>query len=68
MCGDAVKNNYLLIYVPDQCETQQMCHEGVLVNCRTLKSFPDCYKNQQMCNKAIGSYPHAIEMHLINMT
>ena len=67
MCGHAVKKHYLLKYVPDQCETRQMCHEDVLVNCRTLKSFPDCYKNQQMCNKAIGSYPHTIEMYLINI-
>ena len=26
-----------------------------------LKSVPDCYKNQKMCNKAIDNYPHALE-------
>ena len=32
MCEHAVKKYYLLRYVPDQCETQQMCDEGVLEN------------------------------------
>ena len=27
----------------------------------TLKSAPDCYKNQEMCNKAVHDYPHALE-------
>ena len=24
----------------------------------TLNSIPDCYKNQEMCNKAANNYPH----------
>ena len=32
MCEHAVKKYYPLRYVPDQCETQQMCDEGVLEN------------------------------------
>ena len=31
-CEHAVKKYYPLRYVPDQCETQQMCDEGVLEN------------------------------------
>ena len=27
----------------------------------TLKSVPDCYKNQQLCDKAVENYPHALE-------
>ena len=27
----------------------------------TLKSVPDCYKNQQICDKAIENYPYASE-------
>ena len=27
----------------------------------TLKSVPDCHKNQEMCNKAVDNYPHASE-------
>ena len=30
MCEHAVKKYYPLRCVPDQCETQQMCDEGVL--------------------------------------
>ena len=26
-----------------------------------LKSVPDCYKNQEMCNKDVDNYPHALE-------
>ena len=32
MYEHAVKKYYPLRYVPDQCETQQMCDEGVLEN------------------------------------
>ena len=24
-----------------------------------LESVPDCYKNQQMCDKVVDNYPHA---------
>ena len=24
------------------------------------KSVPDCYKNQEMCNKAVDNYPHTL--------
>ena len=27
----------------------------------TLESVPDCYKNQQMCNKAVDNQPHALK-------
>ena len=30
-------------------------------NSGTLKSVPDCYKNQQLSEKSIGNYPHALE-------
>ena len=32
-----------------------MCEKAILENDETLKSVPDCYKNQEML------YPHAIE-------
>ena len=25
------------------------------------KSYHDCYKNQEMCIKAVDNYPHALE-------
>ena len=27
-----------------------------------LKSFPYCYKNQQLCDKSVGSYLHSSEI------
>ena len=36
-----------------------MCDKVILENGGTLKS--DCYKNQEMCNKAINDYSHALE-------
>ena len=36
-----------------------MCYKAVLEGDGTLKSVHDCYKNQEMCNKAVDNYPHA---------
>ena len=33
----------------------------ILENGGTLKYVPDCCKNQEMCNKAVANYPHALE-------
>ena len=33
----------------------------ILENGGTLKSVLDCYKNHNMCNKAVDNYPHALE-------
>ena len=52
---------YLLRYVPDQYETNQICEKAILENDGTLKSVPDCYKNREMCNKSINNYPHPLE-------
>ena len=42
MCKNAVKKlPYLLKYVPDQYETQQMCGKAILKNGGTLKTVPD---------------------------
>ena len=38
-----------------------MYEKAVLENGETLKSVPDCYKNQEMPNKAVDNYPHALE-------
>ena len=37
-----------------------MCHKTILENSGTLKSIPDCHKNQEMCNKAVNNYPLAL--------
>ena len=62
MCRHAVKKlPYLLRFLPDRYKTQQMFDKVVLENDETLKSVPDCNKNQEMCNKAVDNYPHALE-------
>ena len=35
-----------------------MCCKAIQENAGTLN---DCYKNQEMCNKAFENYPHALE-------
>ena len=37
-----------------------MCDETILENGRTLKSVPDCYKNQEILDKTVDNYPHAL--------
>ena len=32
-----------------------MCDKAILENGETLKSVPDCYKNQQMSDKAVDN-------------
>ena len=32
----------------------------ILENGGTFESVPDCYKNQEICNKAVDNYPHAL--------
>ena len=34
---------------------------SVLENGGTLESVRDCYKNQEMCDKAVDNYPHVLE-------
>ena len=38
-----------------------MCDKAVLENGGALNSVPNCYKNQEMCNKAVDNYRHALE-------
>ena len=39
-----------------------MYNKVILENGGTLKSVPDCYKNQEMCNKAVDNYPNSLEV------
>ena len=41
--------------------TQQMCDESILENVVTLNPVVDCYKNQEMCNKAVDNYALTLE-------
>ena len=58
MCRHTVKKfPYLISSVPDWYKTQQMREKLYLENGGTLKSVPDCCKNQKRCNKAVDNYP-----------
>ena len=56
MCKHAVKKlPYLLRYVLDRYKTQQMFKKAILENFETIRSVPGCYKNQEICNKAVDN-------------
>ena len=38
-----------------------MYDKSILENLETLKCILDCYKNQEMCNKVVDNYPHALK-------
>ena len=38
-----------------------MCNKAILENGGTLKSVPNCYKNQEMHNKSVDNDNHALE-------
>ena len=62
MCKHAVKKlRYVIRYVANQYNTQQMHYKGILKNDGTLKSVSDCHKNLKMCNKAVDNFSHALE-------
>ena len=37
-----------------------MCDTAIIENGGALESVPDCYKNQQMRDKAVDNYSYAI--------
>ena len=39
-----------------------ICDTAILRYRGTLKSVPDCYKNQEMCNKAVCNCLHTLEI------
>ena len=41
-----------------------MCKKSIIENCGTLNFVPDSYGNQEMCNKAIDNYLHALDFFL----
>ena len=58
---DHLKTKTIWRYVPDQYKTQQMCNKTILENGGTSESVSNCYKNQEIWNKAVDNYPHALE-------
>ena len=41
-----------------------MCDKALLENGETIKSVPDYYKNQEICNKAVDNYLYALNLFL----
>ena len=61
MCKHAVnKLPFLIKYVPDRCKTQQICYKVILRNDGMLMFIPDRYKDQNIYNRAVNNYPHAL--------
>ena len=60
MCKHTVKKSLLIRYVLGQCKTQLMRGKTNSEYVAILKSVPDCYKNQETCNKAVDNYPDAL--------
>ena len=48
-------------YFPDQCRTLQMCDKSITENGRTLKAIIKLYKIQEICDKVVDDYVHALE-------
>ena len=61
MCNNAVsKKPYVLKYVPDLYNSQEMCNIAVFKNEWILKYVPDQYKTQEMCNNAVEAKPEML--------
>ena len=41
---------HLIMVMPDQFKTQEMCNEAVRMEPRFLAFVPDCFKTQEICN------------------
>ena len=42
-------------------ENSTHMYQLFLENAGTFETVPDCYRNQEMCDKAVDNYPHALE-------
>ena len=51
----------IITHVPDQSKSQAICDNSILENGTVLKSLPNCYKNQNVCNKAADNYANALK-------
>ena len=56
---------FVIRYVADQCETQEMCDKVILENGGMIMFVCDYYKNQKMINKTVDNYALALEFVLV---
>ena len=52
---------YVIQYVLHLYKPPPMCDKTILENSEMLESLPDCYKNQQMCDKVVDNYTHILK-------
>ena len=52
---------FVIINVPDQYKSQQMCEKVVFKILGMRQLFPNCYKTQKMCIKTVDHHPDALE-------
>ena len=58
---DHLKTKTMCKHAVDHYKTQQMCYKVTkLLNGGMLTFVPDCYKDQNMYNKSVDNYPHAL--------
>ena len=65
MCDNIIiENGEILMFIPD-CQKDKICRVMLMIILKkcyhALESFPDCYKTQKMCNKAVSTVPSAIQ-------
>ena len=61
MCRHAVKKLLFLVkFFPDRYKTQGTRDKVILENGGMLMFILDPYKDQNMCNKAVDNYAHAL--------
>ena len=61
MCKQAAeKLPFVIRYVLNPKETQELCGKTIVENSGMLMFFPECYKNKKMRNKAVDNYAHVL--------
>ena len=63
ICSIKVVEKYplLLVCVPDQHKTQELCNEAVRIKPILLEWVPDRFKTQDMCKKAVEKDPSMLK-------
>ena len=71
--GEIIKNPEMLKFVSHYLKTKKMCKHAVKkipfliryvldwYKTQQIGYVPECHKNQQMCDKAVDNYPHALD-------
>ena len=55
---------FVIIYVPNRYNSQEMYEKVFLENGEKLTFVSDCYKNHKICSKSVDNYAHGLEFVL----